>query len=160
MKVRMERIRVKLGFAGMFVVDSVGRSGRLALFWKETDELEIQNYSKRHINAIVKQDGGDYFCKLTGCYGHSNWNHRHESWALLKHLKLFAPNPWLCVGDFNKIIDQSEKNGVALRKEGQMKQFREALEDCNVSDLDFIGSKYTWNNGRQDDGFGGTLFRP
>jgi hypothetical protein len=44
MKVRMERIRVKLGFVGMFVVDSVGRSGMLALFWKETDELEIQNY--------------------------------------------------------------------------------------------------------------------
>jgi hypothetical protein len=72
---------------------------------------------------------------------------------LLKHLKLFTPNPWLCVGDFNEIIDQSEKDGAALRKEGQMNQFREASEDCNVSDLDFIGSKYTWNNGKQDDGF-------
>lgn len=40
-----------------------------------------------------------------------------------------------------------------MRNEGQMTQFREALEDCDVSDLGFIRFKYTWNNGRQDGSF-------
>lgn len=34
-----------------------------------------------------------------------------------------------------------------------MGQFKEALKDCNLGDLGYIGSKYMWNNGRQDDGF-------
>ena len=49
----MERIRVRLGFNGMFVVDPMGRSVGLALFWKDTKNLEIQNYTRRHINALL-----------------------------------------------------------------------------------------------------------
>ena len=44
-KEKIERIRVRLGFNGMFVVDPVGRSGGLALFWKDVKNLEIQNYT-------------------------------------------------------------------------------------------------------------------
>jgi exonuclease III len=40
-KARVEVVRVKLGFAGAFIVDHVGRSGGLALPWKEEGELEI-----------------------------------------------------------------------------------------------------------------------
>jgi hypothetical protein len=63
----------------------------------------------------------------------------------------------VAIGDFHFRLSLSKvgalQDGATLRKEGQMNQLREALEDCNVSDLDFIGSKYTWNNGKQDDGF-------
>jgi exonuclease III len=40
-KARVEVVRVKLGFAGAFTVDHVGRNGGLALLWKEEGELEI-----------------------------------------------------------------------------------------------------------------------
>jgi exonuclease III len=103
-KEKLEVIRVKLGFAGLFVVDSVGISGGLALFWKDGDELEIQNYSRRHINAIVKQVANANFWKLTFFYGHLDWTKRHESWALLRHLKIFNPEPWLVLGDFNEVL--------------------------------------------------------
>jgi hypothetical protein len=32
---------VKIGFDGVFVVDPVGRSGGLTLFWKDEVQLEI-----------------------------------------------------------------------------------------------------------------------
>jgi hypothetical protein len=51
---KMEGLRVRLGFEGLFVVDPVGRSGGLALLWKESDTLKIQNYTRRHINVVVK----------------------------------------------------------------------------------------------------------
>jgi hypothetical protein len=54
---RMEFLRVKLGFEGLFVVDFVGKSGGLALFWKEQNEVEVQNYTRRHINVVVKPTG-------------------------------------------------------------------------------------------------------
>jgi exonuclease III len=43
---KMERIRCMMGFNNLFVVDSVAKSGSLALFWKEEAGLEIQNYSR------------------------------------------------------------------------------------------------------------------
>jgi hypothetical protein len=50
----MEHIRYKSGFQNLFVVDSVGKSGGLALLWGEDVVVDIQNYSHRHINGIVK----------------------------------------------------------------------------------------------------------
>lgn len=50
---RLERIRVWNGFGSVFGVDSIGRSGGLAVMWREDISVEIQNYSKRHINALV-----------------------------------------------------------------------------------------------------------
>ena len=44
----------KLGFLNLFVVDSVGKSRGLALLWGEDVVIDIQNYSHRHINDIVK----------------------------------------------------------------------------------------------------------
>jgi hypothetical protein len=53
---KMERIRQRTNFNNVFVVESVGRSRGLALLWSEGDEVVIQNYSCRHINARVKLD--------------------------------------------------------------------------------------------------------
>jgi hypothetical protein len=61
----MEGLRVQLGFEGLFVVEPIGRSGGLALFWKIVDELEIQNYSQRHINAIVRTAENEVPWKFT-----------------------------------------------------------------------------------------------
>ena len=50
----------------------------------------------------------------------------------------------------NEITDQLEKVRVNLRRELQMTQFKEVLEKCSLCDLGFMGSKYTWNNGHED----------
>jgi hypothetical protein len=153
-KVRIEMVRVKLGFTGAFTVDPVGRSGGLALLWKEEQEVEIQNFSRRHINAIIMEEGVQPW-KLTGFYGHPEWAKRHEAWDLLSHLKSYLPDPWLVIGDFNEILEQSEKEGGIQRREAQMDLFRNTLENCQLSDLGFIGPKFTWVNSR----FDGTFIR-
>jgi exonuclease III len=89
---RMEVVRVKLGF----VVDPVGRSGGLALLRKETDLVDIQNFSRRHITVVVKEEVLGCSWKLTSFYGHLDWTKRHESWALLYHLRIYDMLPWLC----------------------------------------------------------------
>ena len=78
---------MKLGFNGLFVVVPVGLSRSLALLWQGAQDLEIQNYTQRHINALVKHgDSGDFW-KLTCFYGHLVIAKRYESWELLEHLK-------------------------------------------------------------------------
>jgi exonuclease III len=103
-KERIEGIRVKLGFRSLFVVELVGLSGGLALLWRDNHCLEIQNYTRRHINAIVTHDEVGESWKLTCFYEHPVAAKRHESWALLKHLMQFQPSPWVCIGDFNEIL--------------------------------------------------------
>lgn len=42
-----------------------------------------------------------------------------------------------------------EKQGRITKPLYLMIDFREALLDCNLVDLDYHGSVYTWNNGRE-----------
>jgi hypothetical protein len=149
----MEVVRVKLGFDGLFTVDPVGRSGGLALLWRDADDLNIQNFTRRHINAEVRIPGSDQWWYLTCFYGHPVLAKRHESWALLNHLQSFCRGAWLCCGDFNEIVEHSEKWGGSRRRDGQMEQFRSVLEDCGLSDLGFLGPKFTWTNGQFGDNF-------
>jgi hypothetical protein len=50
----------ELAFDSLFVVDCIGHSGGLALFWNEGIDLEIQNYFARHISAVIKEMGRDF----------------------------------------------------------------------------------------------------
>jgi hypothetical protein len=63
---KMEFIRCILDFPGLFVVNPVGRSGGLALLWKEGPDLEIYNYSWSHIHAMIKDAEGNSFWQFTG----------------------------------------------------------------------------------------------
>jgi exonuclease III len=116
-KTKLEYLRVKLGYVGLFVVDPVGRSGGLALFWRNDVQLEIQNYSRRHINSLIKEGDRDSYWKLTSFYGHPDCTKRNESWALLRHLQQLHPSPWLVIGDFNEIVSQNEKFGAVMTRE-------------------------------------------
>ncbi|XP_071683595.1 uncharacterized protein [Lolium perenne] len=74
---------------------------------------------------------------------------------------------WLCVGDFNETLYATEHFSRAIRPEWQMRAFREAVEDCSLTDLGWSGVEYTWDNGqmgvanvkaRLDRAFGDELF--
>jgi hypothetical protein len=149
----MDNIRRRLGFDSIFVVDQVGRSGGLAFLWNLETNLEVYNYSRRHINVVVKDGENNPLWKLTGFYGHPDCARRAESWELLKFLNTCHLAPWLCAGDFNEIVEQAEKEGSNLRKESQMTGFREAIEFCRLGDLGFSGSMFTWSNRRADGNF-------
>ncbi|GAV59931.1 Exo_endo_phos domain-containing protein [Cephalotus follicularis] len=86
--------------------------------------------------------------RLTGFYCHVEAHLRHETWSLLRTLSLQRNVPWLCMGDFNEILYRTKKVGGTDRCERQMAEFRNALDVCNLRDMGFHGSPYTWSNGR------------
>jgi exonuclease III len=71
-RVQMETIRRKLEFFNMLTVDCVGKSGGLALLWGDETEVEIQNYSQRHINGTVRSSEREEPWRFTGFYGQPN----------------------------------------------------------------------------------------
>jgi hypothetical protein len=118
----------------------------------DSREVKIFNFSRFHINALIKGVGGSPDWLITGFYGQSDCLKRYETWALLKHLKLFT-GPWLVFGDFNEILDHGEKMRRVLRREAQMDAFCLTLEECGLSDLGFTGPKFTWRNNREGDDY-------
>lgn len=150
---KMERIKNTLGFWNMFVVDCVGRSDRLALFCKEDVELEIQNISRRHINATVISMIGRSQWKFMSFYEHPEAHKRHEAWGLLRHLAALDSEQWVYARDFNEIIDMSKKNGGNECARGQIEAFRTTLSSCALSGLGSRGPRFMWHNGKEGEFF-------
>ena len=103
--------------------------------------------------ALKKQhgegSGGPW--RTIGFYGHPNTSKRLSSWQLMEALNDQCKMPWLVCGDFNEIIHPDEKSGGKERDAGQMREFREVLSRCGLSDLGFVGPRFTWCNGRFGD---------
>ena len=74
-------------------------------------------------------------------------------WDLLRHLTSIDPVPWVCIGDFNEILNLLEKWGGNKRQRGLIEAFQSTLEDCRLLDLGYQGQKFTWNNGRAGNDF-------
>lgn len=47
----------------------MGRSGGLALMWNDESLVEIQNFSWRNINAVVRREENGPYWKFTSFYG-------------------------------------------------------------------------------------------
>ena len=111
----METLRVKLGFDAKLVVDRVGNSGGLCLFWKVDFDVSLLSYSRFHIDTTVISHG-DKKWRLTGFYGNPVANQRSHGWTLLRRLAGLSSLPWVVGGDFNEIVSAQEKLEGCVRR--------------------------------------------
>ena len=59
-----------------------------------------------------------------------------------------ADLPWLCIGDFNELLETSNKEGGLDRPHGLLENFRNTLDDYDLEDMGFLGPRFTWSNKR------------
>jgi hypothetical protein len=57
-----------------------------------------------------------------------------------------ASDPWVCIGDFNEVLAISEKLGSNIQQINLMQAFQQTLEVCALTDLGFVGPKFTSSN--------------
>ena len=140
-----EKLYGELPFPNKIIVKQPDQGGGLALIWKNDVRLELKNFTANHIMVRVLEDGG-FTWWLTCFYGWPEATQKHKSWELLSHLKSFTEGPWLCIGDFNAILQSSEKLSKQSALVNQIDAFRTVLEICQLEDLGYRGYQYTWNN--------------
>ncbi|KAK3195392.1 hypothetical protein Dsin_026702 [Dipteronia sinensis] len=145
--VKMEKWRVQLGYYGKLVVNSIGRSGGLCIFWDCDMDVTLLMYSQDHIDVNIKEKYRQLW-RFTGFYGHPDRSQRKLSWTFLRRLAGMSSLPWVCMGDFNEVLRDDEKLGGNEKRWREMSDFREALEEANLKDVGFIGPKFTWSNKR------------
>lgn len=127
---------------------SDGRSGGLAMLWKEGFEVWFKSSSNTHIDVVVCEGNGAKPWRVTGFYGHPDASMRPISWDLLESLHRQCQMPWVVFGNFNEILNSDEKLGRLDRDARQMEGFRECLCNCGLFDMGFVGQRFTCCNGR------------
>nr|GMD06060.1 uncharacterized protein LOC109186215 [Ipomoea batatas] len=128
--VKMDKIRVTLGYDNLFTVDPVGLGGGLALFWKKETHLTITGFSRNYIDTTIKLENSPILWRYTGYYGCPERNKRKSSWDLVKHLSIQNTLPWILMGDFNDLLHPSEKIGRVQHPNWLIQGFPEAVEDA------------------------------
>ena len=68
---RIEEIRVKFGFDHCFSVDRRGRSGGLAVLWKQAAHCQVDSFSSHHIDMLF-MDTNIVSWRLSYYYGSQN----------------------------------------------------------------------------------------
>lgn len=53
--------------------------------------------------------------------------------------------PWVCLGDFNELMNDGEKEGGSARLVRQMEIFCKVINSCNLCNFGYIGQDYTWS---------------
>jgi hypothetical protein len=86
--------------------------------------------------------------RLTGIYGEPRWEDKFKTWGKMRELKHSNNLPWIILGDFNEIIDSTEKKGGNPRPQGYVDAFHDAIMDRGLEDLGSSGDAFMWKRGR------------
>nr|XP_028962160.1 uncharacterized protein LOC103417751 [Malus domestica] len=141
---RLDGIRRRLGYSNGFHVPPVGRAGGLSLWWQDSLRVIVVFSSKHVIDVCYYLEEVGSWVRGTFVYGTSYRAEKVEFWNWLQNS--FGPTdiPWLCGGDFNEFMWDSEKSGgtsVLYNRPTFLSNFLSAAE---LMDLGFIGPKFTW----------------
>ena len=139
-----------LGFFLMSHAPPTGSQGRLLLTWRHGVDLECFSISDNTIYTLCYSDPPNKPWLLTCLYGPPEWKNKPAFWESLLHEGNNYYGPWLCIGDFNMILSQSEKYGGTLFACSSTDPFRHFLDSFGMVDLGFVGNPFTWSNKRQN----------
>lgn len=104
-----------LGYNHYFLVNPVGLSGGLALFWKNTHTVEVLYSDNILIDTMITV--GLMVFYMSFVYGDPVRHRRRFVWDRIKTIGFRRDEAWFLVGDFNEIMNNSEKLGGPQRIE-------------------------------------------
>jgi hypothetical protein len=104
----------RLGFFLMTQVALIGSSGGLVLSWRPEVDLEWFVTTKNNISAWCFSDPPQSPWILLCVYGPPDKRDRMAFWDSFENIGSLFEASWLCIEDFNSVLDQSEKLGEKL----------------------------------------------
>ncbi|XP_021852525.2 uncharacterized protein [Spinacia oleracea] len=142
----LEKIKNRCGFSNGVCISSVGKSGGMGFRWRDL-RVDTISYSKHHYDVNVLDDNNAPLWCAVDIYGWPKQANKHYTWSLMSTLKEACSIPCIMFGDFNEVVSLMEKDGGAIRSERLMDAFRGAIDVCDLRDLGFKGSIFTWKRG-------------
>lgn len=141
------KLQSSLGYDHCHLVDPVGLSGGLALFWKKKYDVKILSASARLIDAEIRCGGVLFYMPFV--YGDPVLQRRAAVWNMLVDIGLTRSGGWFLVGDFNEIMINTEKVGGPQRRESSLYDFRAMARDCRMKETPSSGNRLSWGGVRE-----------
>jgi hypothetical protein len=137
----------RLGFFLVSQVVATGINGGLVLSWRLGIELECFVLNK-NISAWCYSDPPTFPWILSCVYGPSNRCDRRAFWDSFAVIGESFEAFWLCIGDFNSILVQSEKQGGRPVAGSSHCPFKSFIDHFGMIDLGFARNPFTWSNNK------------
>lgn len=121
--------------------------GRIVIFWNpDLFEVNILRSSSQvvHCDVVIKCLRSKVLISFV--YGYNEGKDRLPLWQDLIDLGQNSNVPWMCLGDFNAILSDSDRISRASPNLQDIDDFRQCLSLANLVELPFIGPKFSWSN--------------
>jgi hypothetical protein len=133
----------------MSQVAASGSSGGLVLSWCPGVDLECFASDKNNISAWCYSDTPPHSPWILSCvYGSPNKRDRRAFWDTFASIGEGFEASWLCIGDFNSVLDQTEKIGGRPVYSSSHYPFRSFIDHFGIIDVGFVGNPFTWVNNK------------
>lgn len=141
----MEFVRNSIKFDHLLVVEAKGKAGGLCILWKDGLSVKEVEYNKNLI--VVKIN--DLACEwlFVGFYGPPYPSKKKKAWENLMALLESHQGPWMCFGDFNYVLNESDAVG-GKKGSPSTNYLKDLMFEFGAIDLGFSGGKYTWEKGK------------
>ncbi|XP_060182106.1 uncharacterized protein LOC132611743 [Lycium barbarum] len=126
-------------------------NGKIWVFVEEEYQVETQMDTEQLLSLKLTHLVGGQEVVITMVYANTDRTTRVALWNDLFHISCTIDSPWLVGGDFNVIVDEIEKYGGLEVPFVEVEDFNQCINLCQLMDLGFKGSMYTWWNGRSDE---------
>jgi exonuclease III len=135
-------------FDGFVYLPAIDTRGGILLAWASS-VMEVTNVSfdTYAVTGQVKTLDNEAWW-LTVVYGPQSTVEKMDFLAELSERRNLCHGPWMVIGDFNMILNASEKNNTNLDR-AMMARFRRFVHEHELKDLYMHGHLYTWSNERE-----------
>lgn len=114
------------------------------------DKVEVTPMAKteQEIHITVKVRASNFSWLFPAIYASPRFAERSILWNNLMQTAELHSMPWVIAGDFNEPLNSSDKLGGREVSISRSLLLKECLDKCNMVDLGFSGSRFTWTNRR------------
>lgn len=133
----------RIGYRNTCIHEGQGRSRGIWIGWRP-NVINITGHSlhPNFINLKVLYNNIKWY--LTIVYASPQPALRAQNWADLAAINPGDAMAWALIGDFNDIVDASEKRGGAPWESSRGRAFSNWIHDLNLIDVVAEGPKFTW----------------
>ncbi|XP_059313352.1 uncharacterized protein LOC132064401 [Lycium ferocissimum] len=125
-------------------------NGKIWFFVNENVDVEILQDTTQQITVKLYFQQFDKHMVTSLVYAKCDSIERLALWDSLYCLADGMIDPWLIRGDFNVILNEEEKIGGLPVLPQEYEDFAFCINSCDLTEISFKGSPFTWLNGRVD----------
>lgn len=146
---KAKEITDRLSFDEAIHTETIGYAGGLWFLWN-SDKVKVSLLAKteQEIHVTIKVRTSNLSWLFSTIYASPKFAERSVLWNNLINVAELHRMPWVIEGDFNEPLTNVDKLGGRVISISRSLILKDCLDKCNMIDLGFSGSRFTWTNGR------------